>query len=474
MLEKISEGLGKYELFENTFANKEQREAIDSIEDFLKNSEKDEYMLIGRGGTGKTTILKKVIEPFKKTHKVALAAPSNAAVKVLDNAFSDVRPAIPSFTVASILGMKLNKRTNKFEIDKFQRQKYGLKIEKFDIIIVDEASMIDESLKSYISKYKSDNAKVIYVGDSAQLPPIRPSNTLFTDKDSPVFDIKLQSKLVERMRQGEESPIVPVTDVFANNIDKGKKGEIIAMRPLNYKVRETVYDEESDKGVVFVKDGRKALDCLIQEFKREESKDDSNYVKAVVYTNDLRNSINRYVRNALWGKNADKYVVGEKVISFSTYVDANLEPVVFNSDNFIIDKISKGKILDYSCLWLTLKNDYGSYEVPVVAPESIDLFKARLDDLAKFNSWKSYYNLLDLFADIQYGYAITSHKSQGSTFNKVYVFEDDIMGVPASPKTKNQSMYVATSRPSNLLVIHSAANPSNEDSDNFIESKLNN
>ena len=72
-----------------------------------------------------------------------------------------------------------------------------------------------------------------------------------------------------------------------------------------------------------------------------------------------------------------------------------------------------------------------------------------------------YYDLIDKavsykgrYANIDYGYAITSHKSQGSTYDIVIVMKDDIMGVmPLGNKEKSESIYTALTRARNVAVI---------------------
>ena len=71
--------------------------------------------------------------------------------------------------------------------------------------------------------------------------------------------------------------------------------------------------------------------------------------------------------------------------------------------------------------------------------------------------WRQYYNEKEQqITSLEYGYAVTSHKAQGSTFNNVYVFEDNILSAPGNNKSRNQALYVATSRPRKKLVIVSS------------------
>ena len=93
----------------------------------------------------------------------------------------------------------------------------------------------------------------------------------------------------------------------------------------------------------------------------------------------------------------------------------------------------------------------------MVATRSLNQYNEDLRTKAK---GALYYRLREAFANIHYGYAITSHKAQGSTYKNVYVFEDNILGPTnaGSNRTKNKSFYVSVSRPSHKLVIHSQRN----------------
>jgi hypothetical protein len=79
----------------------------------------------------------------------------------------------------------------------------------------------------------------------------------------------------------------------------------------------------------------------------------------------------------------------------------------------------------------------------------------RIQDNVKTSNPSLHYQNTQVIPDVNYGYAITSHKAQGSTFNNVYVMEDNIVGSGMSNKETNQSLYVAMTRPRNKLVMFS-------------------
>ena len=69
------------------------------------------------------------------------------------------------------------------------------------------------------------------------------------------------------------------------------------------------------------------------------------------------------------------------------------------------------------------------------------------------------WNMKRRFADVDYAYTLTSHKSQGSTYKTVIVIEDDILGVNMINNVeKSQSMYTAITRASDLVYIVSELN----------------
>ena len=68
-------------------------------------------------------------------------------------------------------------------------------------------------------------------------------------------------------------------------------------------------------------------------------------------------------------------------------------------------------------------------------------------------AWKEFFDIKSSTIDVGYGYAITSHKVQGSTYNSAYVLEGDIMSFPGGIEQTNRMMYTAVSRPRKKLVI---------------------
>ncbi len=172
------------------------------------------------------------------------------------------------------------------------------------------------------------------------------------------------------------------------------------------------------------------------------------------------------------------------------------EPLIHNSEDFIVKEVVSSPgysntveatsaamggrqfSFTYDTINLYLINSEGEElrgsNVRVIAESS----KAKYDsDMSKL--WATdkqlAFALKGHFANLQYGYAITSHKAQGSTYTNTYVFEDYILGPTnaGTPTAKNKSLYVAVSRPTTKLVIISERNVNEPSQEviNFLKSQ---
>jgi exodeoxyribonuclease-5 len=451
----------KYELFPDVYANEEQTEALDKLTDFLNSprdkSEKTQstFVLVGRGGTGKTTIVKKIVDEFPGS-KVVGAAVSHTAK-------NNLKKSLSSKTVKTISAVTGIGNGNKIR-DKFNDNTLA----GADIIIVDECSMIDTFTMNRIYQLANPNAKIIFMGDNVQLPPIN-------EKSSPTFDAatkpEYNAKLTKRMRQGEDSPIVPLSDIVAENIERPEK----EIERKVIKRRDSNFNPITNKGVIFTDSKTELMENLKRDFKA-----DVQNTKVITYTNDEgsgnRTEMNGVVRDILWGADAkNEYNVGEILVADNIIYDANIlngeyyqVQSVKPTDNAVtigVPEIVPGRGI------VTNQKKFPGYAVTVKVISETDNFGKtitlnlpsaaskkeinRIQDDVKTSNPSLHYQNTQVIPDVNYGYAITSHKAQGSTFNNTYVMEDNIVGSRMSNKETNQSLYVAMTRPRNKLVMFS-------------------
>ncbi len=157
--------------------NDKQKEAI------MKALQSNILIITGGPGTGKTTIIKAIVELYSElnklsndqlTEKLALLAPTGRASKRMSESTN-----LPASTIHRFL--KWNKETNKFAVDEFAP-------DKSNFIIIDEVSMIDINLLDSLFKGLTDNIQVVLVGDYNQLPSVGPGQVLKDLIESDVID----------------------------------------------------------------------------------------------------------------------------------------------------------------------------------------------------------------------------------------------------------------------------------------------
>ncbi len=152
-------------------------------------------VLTGGPGTGKTTVIRAVIRIFQSLDMdIALAAPTGRAAKRMSEA-----TLCEAKTVHRLLEMEFSDD----DYAKFKRNENELLDE--DVIIIDEASMIDMYLMNSLLKAVKPGARLMLIGDSDQLPSVGAGNVLNDIIASGKF---MTVKLTEIFRQASESLII--------------------------------------------------------------------------------------------------------------------------------------------------------------------------------------------------------------------------------------------------------------------------
>lgn len=150
------------------------------------------HIITGGPGTGKSTITNAILSIHSKlTQRIMLAAPTGRAAK----------------RMAEITGRKAQTIHSLLEFD-FRTGGFKKNREnplECDLIIIDEASMIDTPLMNQLLRAIPSSARVILVGDINQLPSVGPGNVLKDLIDSKVIAV---TKLNEIFRQAEGSKII--------------------------------------------------------------------------------------------------------------------------------------------------------------------------------------------------------------------------------------------------------------------------
>lgn len=453
-----------------------QEAAKKAILNFIKTADasKGEYFtLTGKAGTGKTTLIQEVIREIAKDNpyqRFVVSALAHKAVQVIYGKTKKSSKFVSASTVASLLGMKLDQETGLF---KPAGKNAKIKLKRDSILFVDEASMLNEqNIKHLMNAAIRTNSKVIFLGDPGQLPPIRTGDLVKygTDSLSPVFKTQkdeYSAGLTERVRQGEGSPILDYADTFWNySTTEGQTD-----RRVNDEDMSRV--ENAQGSIEFINEQQ--ANKIVPLFKQAVETNNPSLVKIVAYHNKTVKQWNQIIRRKVYG---DEYspnpLPGDILMMTDTYNDPTSDdarPLLFNSED--ISVISTGPIRTVNSVQLmdtTIKDPRGKIiTVPLIIPtkENMDTFNnnKRLlwNEAQKYKNTDrgKYKRVLDMYwsygtewAHVEYGYAITSHKSQGSTYDVSIVDSADINSNGfMSDISKARSIYTAITRARNSAVI---------------------
>ena len=214
-----------------------------------------------------------------------------------------------------------------------------------------------------------------------------------------------------------------------------------------------------------------------------------DYVRATSYTNIMISTWNEFIRNKLFVTNGKSITIQDLITSYKTLVDDNNKPIITNSEDYIISDIRPHKNefkLNVNCV--ILKSTFSTKEtimLQVLEHNDLDSLNRYINILEKLRNsaltstakgrWFPYFKfknqilcMIDvevsgqkLTREIDYGYALTTHKLQGSTFDNIFVDGDDICNPinkwgkkrPNDINLRNRLLYVALSRAKNKAFI---------------------
>ena len=463
---------------------KDQKKAYDEILSFINSSYDDSNFkkaLVGAAGTGKTYLVKALLKNCGMSYSmIGLSAPTHKACRVLAESIGISN--IKVNTLQSDLGLKINFDVEKFDINNPPFDNKGrIKISDYKLYIVDESSMINRDLCTFLERMcKQNKCKILYIGDSYQLAPVN-------EKYSSCFKGLIACELKQIVRQGDDNPVKNLLELLRNDI-KNKTFDF-----LNYISRfREAHDTTYTKGFK-VCSPTEFNNIVYTNFSDPALTSNVDYVKIIAYTNVCVSGWNKYIRNAII-KDADKSIItkNDLFISYTTIVNQFNDCVIKNSEEYIVKDVVnythpkynlKGFMVRFISIHggvpttpLFILDHKDSFSVQMYIKISNELIEAAKNcrPISRSSRWKEYYEFKEssllltniitregkmLFSrDLDYGFSLTSHKSQGSTFDTALVDVNDIVydknGYPYSNAEEiNRRLYVACSRCRNNLYL---------------------
>ncbi|MEL6470501.1 MAG: AAA family ATPase [Cyanobacteria bacterium J06623_4] len=417
--------------------SQQQWAALQALEAFAHSNEKI-FLLTGYAGTGKTTLLQALIHRLQQGHDarpIALTALSNKATKVLQSMAYRWGCEVDCMTCCKLLGLKpvIDKESGrqKFEPD---RDRKNLTTE-YDLVVVDECSMINqemwELLVNSVSKF-TQRTQLLFVGDSDQLPPVG-------ETASPCFEqIFERSDLTEVIRYG--GAIGLLAEDIRTNLERPAMPRPVSDR-----------NADNTEGI-FTLPAAHWEKLMLRAFTSKAYESNPDQVRVLAYTNNRVNYLNNKIRAAIYGDHAARFMPGERLVARNACM---------GRDGILLQTSEECEVVDAYLtrfegwqVWnLEVEtDDHQERKLRVLHEDEQTRFKDILSDYSEKKQWMAFWDYKELFHDLSYAYSLTVHKSQGSTFQDVFVDVPNLM-LNRKVTERNQLYYVAFTRAAKRLFL---------------------
>lgn len=369
----------------------DQKQTLKIIKDWWDSILREPSLSIsGYAGTGKTTLISQLPYFLKKNGRsinVAYATLTAKAALVLRN------KGVPATTIHSLIYDTIVQQDQKTH-----KLKYIFSLKKFlikDLIVIDEASMVSDVLYNDLKHF---GIPILFIGDSFQLPPINSELNLMDNK-------YVKYTMKDIVRQQKQNLIIKMSVKLRN-------------------FQNIPYMNEQQFSKI--------------HHSRFNKQDLIKYQQIITGKNITRIQLNKYCRQLL-KYNSDSPVVNDRMI----FLRNNYEDNVFNGQQIILTRspqsLGKGKYRIQGQDVVT-----GNYVDVNIVDDFINTLPVQVDNKRIASISRTDFNQID------YAYAISCHKSQGSEFEQVVLW-DDLFAIN-NKQQRNRWLYTAITRASKKVV----------------------
>ncbi len=462
----------------------DQKNAVNGIIDFIAqpfNPAAFAVGLIGAGGTGKTFVTNYIINHCKYTPSVIkCTSTTHKACRV----FSQAIDGKTVDTIQSTFGLRLDLKLEDFNPNNPQFNPMSTpKLKDIKVLIIDESSMLNAGLVTYIFKIcKQADIKLILIGDNSQINPVNEKKSIAFQRCSKVYELN------EVVRQDVKNPINILTKLLRSDIEN--KGYSF-IKYISTHCNTNIFNEIDEGFSVCNKNT--FINLINKAFNDKAFTRNVDMYRIIAYTNNCVSGWNNYIRNRII-KDADKNIItkNDLIMSYETIVNEFLETIISNSEEYIVNDIVnftdttylfKGFLVKFQRIYggqitkplfvIDHRDKFTMLKYYKVLTELINSAK-RSTGGVRVSKWKEYYtfkkkyliatNIIDKYGkilynrDLDYAFAQTAHKSQGSTYDVVFVDVNDIIFDKNNIPYTNQDellrrLYVACSRARKKLIL---------------------
>lgn len=409
----------------------DQQNAVDKFYDFLF-SPAQTFTLSGGAGTGKTylmdyissTVMKQyeqhcaLIQSEPKYVSAAFTATTNKAAEVLELSIGK-----PVQTIHSFLSLKVREDTSTGKT--YLSPTVEVTLHK-TVLFVDEASMIDEQLYQAILAAAKE-CKIVFVGDQAQMTPVKEVMSPIYAHVNPEYSVFLS----EPVRNADTPALVDLCAQLRGTVESG---EFFHIDPV--------------PGVIEYLNGPQMKQMLETVFFAPNS--DS---RVLCYTNARVQEFNNAIRDMK--QLPSRYMPGEKLVAARNYfkkpnqiaverqvwvMETHHQAQQYGYANYTPDG---QEIQAWEYKVSATQDHHNTFCVPI--PCDAGYAKKTLANIKRKKDWPMFFKFQNQFADLRPVDACTVYKSQGSTYDSVFIDIGNI-GTCYDPEQVARMLFVAASR----------------------------
>jgi len=372
--------------------------------------------LEGGAGYGKSfTVMDVVRNAIEQGYRVHACATSYVATQVLSKQLAAL--AVEAKTIASTF--RLNKVTvdSKSEYvwspdsDEMVVEHLGRK----RLLIVDEYSMVGDDIgRRLLAGAEHHGGKLLAVGDLKQLPPVGQY------RDSVLAGITLSTTLTEPMRYSADSDLYTLEQMARNTPEEVAR-----------------HDWTGSAGIHLHPSVEALLETYVADSKAAPKED----ARVLFFRRADVVSANATIRAGLYGaERAEQFPVieDERLMVMAT---VDIQPVgttskedrlrFYSGTSYMVERVQAAEIDDVPCYVVKLDNgvmvpimfmvtEYTADHSKLGGPEYTAKLRALADHAELTGSWVAYHEFKNLFLPVGYNYAMTVHRCQGQTVDRVY------------------------------------------------------
>jgi len=417
-------------------------------------------VLCGYAGTGKTVTTAALVSRLSNMGwNVVVATPTHKARSQVEKAMlRNGASGFEAVTVHRLLGLKQMRNDDNGKESFAPDTKAGnllnpspkSKNKRPDVVIVDESSMINSELYGML-KSEAGDRPIVFVGDDKQLLPVG------EDDVCRAF--------------AEATSLYRMTEVLRHD------GAILNLATLTREMGEGrapfLSSDGGGSSVIAHPSYGRWLRSLIEVMTSREAMEDPDFCRALAWKNVDVSKLNKLIHEERYGKDAPTYVPGMLCVTVDSIPDPHGKTPLFNSTE---DVRIVGATLEQmrfpgddltDPMWETwllqvssVMGDGSVVDVRVIEKEEekrwADTLKAMAADASKTSDkkdrkskWGTYFVRKDMVGKLEPASALTIHKSQGSTFQNVFLHRD--IDEAHTPAVQNQLAYVGITRAAESL-----------------------